>query len=93
MRMRARPRTRWGLANEQISKLQQLQRKNTEYNIIHNIRLNIMSSSLPSPSTFPAFPFEPYQIQMGFMQELYRCLEDGCVGLLESPTGTVDHVE
>jgi chromosome transmission fidelity protein 1 len=45
-------------------------------------------SSLHTPSSFPAFPFDPYQIQLGFMQELYRCLEDGCVGLLESPTGT-----
>ena len=38
---------------------------------------------------FPSFPFpNPYPIQLGFMQELYHCLENGGVGLLESPTGT-----
>ena len=40
------------------------------------------------PSDFP-FPFEPYNIQKGFMYELYRCLELGKVGIFESPTGTV----
>ena len=40
------------------------------------------------PSDFP-FPFEPYNIQKGFMHELYRCLELGKVGIFESPTGTV----
>ncbi|XP_046569042.1 ATP-dependent DNA helicase DDX11-like [Haliotis rubra] len=39
------------------------------------------------PESFP-FPFEPYDIQKGFMQELYRCLELGKVGIFESPTGT-----
>ena len=40
------------------------------------------------PKDFP-FPFEPYNIQKGFMHELYRCLELGKVGIFESPTGTV----
>ncbi|XP_075711853.1 ATP-dependent DNA helicase DDX11 isoform X2 [Rhinoderma darwinii] len=39
------------------------------------------------PMKFP-FPFQPYLIQEQFMTELYRVLEDGKVGIFESPTGT-----
>ncbi|CAL9695345.1 unnamed protein product [Knipowitschia caucasica] len=38
-------------------------------------------------SSFP-FPYQPYSIQEQFMQALYRTLEDGKVGIFESPTGT-----
>eukprot|EP00959_Pyramimonas_sp_CCMP1952_P060259 1259090-Pyramimonas_sp.AAC.1 len=38
---------------------------------------------------FPAFPFKPYAIQQKFMSTLYDTLEDGGVGILESPTGTM----
>ncbi|KAI9354674.1 helicase C-terminal domain-containing protein [Pilaira anomala] len=34
------------------------------------------------------FPFEPYDIQKDFMQELYNVLEQGKIGIFESPTGT-----
>ena len=33
-------------------------------------------------------PYEPYNIQLDFMQKLYRCIENGNVGIFESPTGT-----
>ena len=33
-------------------------------------------------------PYEPYSIQLEFMQKLYQCIEDGHVGIFESPTGT-----
>ena len=33
-------------------------------------------------------PFEPYQIQLQFMEALYKCIDEGKVGLFESPTGT-----
>ncbi|KAI9772002.1 MAG: ATP-dependent DNA helicase chl1 [Geoglossum simile] len=33
-------------------------------------------------------PYEPYGIQTVFMNALYDCIEDGCVGIFESPTGT-----
>ncbi|ORY01038.1 helicase C-terminal domain-domain-containing protein [Clohesyomyces aquaticus] len=33
-------------------------------------------------------PFEPYDIQKDFMNAVYDCLEDGKVGIFESPTGT-----
>lgn len=33
-------------------------------------------------------PYEPYSIQLEFMQKLYKCIEDGNVSILESPTGT-----
>ncbi|XP_066446995.1 ATP-dependent DNA helicase DDX11 isoform X3 [Eleutherodactylus coqui] len=36
---------------------------------------------------FP-FPFHPYPIQEQFMTALYQVLEDGKVGIFESPTGT-----
>ncbi|CAM8958953.1 unnamed protein product [Rhodiola kirilowii] len=37
---------------------------------------------------FPAFPYEPYSIQIDFMRALYRFLDKGGVSMLESPTGT-----
>lgn len=33
-------------------------------------------------------PFEPYDIQQEFMEALYECIEQGRVGIFESPTGT-----
>ncbi|XP_060086136.1 ATP-dependent DNA helicase DDX11-like [Ylistrum balloti] len=39
------------------------------------------------PKSFP-FPFEPYNIQQNFMNQLYQCLEQGKIGIFESPTGT-----
>ena len=33
-------------------------------------------------------PFQPYQIQQTFMQAVYDCIEQGKVGIFESPTGT-----
>lgn len=32
-------------------------------------------------------PYTPYPIQLDFMNALYNVLEDGCVGIFESPTG------
>ncbi|KAK6172332.1 hypothetical protein SNE40_016013 [Patella caerulea] len=40
-----------------------------------------------TPETFP-FPFEAYDIQKGFMKELYKCLNNSKIGIFESPTGT-----
>lgn len=42
-----------------------------------------------SSSVSFSFPFEPYDIQKAFMQQLYDCLETGKLGIFESPTGTV----
>ncbi|XP_070554012.1 ATP-dependent DNA helicase DDX11-like isoform X2 [Ptychodera flava] len=39
------------------------------------------------PESFP-FPFQPYDIQQRFMRELYKTLDQGKVGIFESPTGT-----
>jgi chromosome transmission fidelity protein 1 len=33
-------------------------------------------------------PFQPYGIQQTFMQAVYDCIEQGKVGIFESPTGT-----
>lgn len=38
-------------------------------------------------SRFPAFPYEPYPIQLDFMNALYDALDRGGVAMLESPTG------
>ena len=43
---------------------------------------------METPSKFQ-FPFEPYDIQVQFMQNLYTALEGGKLGIFESPTGTV----
>lgn len=42
---------------------------------------------MEAPQEFP-FPFPAYEIQKRFMRELYGCLENGKLGLFESPTGT-----
>jgi hypothetical protein len=34
-------------------------------------------------------PYTPYDIQEEFMSTVYQVLEEGKVGILESPTGTV----
>lgn len=39
------------------------------------------------------FPFEPYPIQLDFMKNLYQCIEQGKLGIFESPTGTVSILE
>lgn len=41
---------------------------------------------------FP-FPYQPYDIQEQFMRALYRTLDQGKVGIFESPTGTVCPVD
>ena len=46
---------------------------------------------LQPPEEFP-FPFQPYGIQKDFMRALYSALEKGCIGIFESPTGTVSVV-
>ena len=38
--------------------------------------------------TFPAFPHEPYGIQLELMRSLYATLRHGGIGVFESPTGT-----
>lgn len=43
---------------------------------------------MTAPTSF-LFPFEPYDIQKSFMQELYKTLKEGKLGIFESPTGTV----
>ncbi|KAG9455801.1 hypothetical protein H6P81_000309 [Aristolochia fimbriata] len=37
---------------------------------------------------FPAFPHDPYRIQLEFMNALYDALDHGGIAMLESPTGT-----
>lgn len=34
------------------------------------------------------FPFEPYEIQRDFMQQLFKIIENKEIGIFESPTGT-----
>lgn len=42
---------------------------------------------LKAPPSF-LFPFTPYHIQHDFMTSLYTALEEGKLGIFESPTGT-----
>ena len=39
------------------------------------------------PRSFPAFPHEPYSIQLDFMRALYDTIDAGGIGMFESPTG------
>ena len=44
-------------------------------------------SALAVPDEFD-FPFTPYGIQIDFMKKLYETVENGQIGIFESPTGT-----
>jgi chromosome transmission fidelity protein 1 len=48
------------------------------------------SDLLPTIMAYKNFhhPFQPYDIQQEFMQAVYDCIENGKVGIFESPTGT-----
>ncbi|EDQ87249.1 uncharacterized protein MONBRDRAFT_27452 [Monosiga brevicollis MX1] len=48
---------------------------------------NEQPKPLATPVDF-AFPFEPYSIQRDFMHRLYETIEQGGLGIFESPTGT-----
>lgn len=48
-----------------------------------------MSLTLATPTSFPAFPFHPYDIQLSLMRHLYENIENRRVTVVESPTGTV----
>jgi len=45
------------------------------------------SAATTKPVFFP-FPFPPYDIQEDFMRTLFQVLDNGEVGIFESPTGT-----
>ena len=51
------------------------------------------AATRPSPplagTSFPAFPYPPYDIQQQFMRALYAALDKGGVALFESPTGVI----
>ncbi|EGO23609.1 hypothetical protein SERLADRAFT_349743 [Serpula lacrymans var. lacrymans S7.9] len=46
------------------------------------------SLKLPVPDSFPAFPYNPYPIQIDLMQHVYSSIENRQVAIVESPTGT-----
>jgi chromosome transmission fidelity protein 1 len=46
-------------------------------------------SHVTSPPKDFHHPYTPYAIQETFMSTVYQVLEEGKVGILESPTGTV----
>ncbi|TFK20003.1 DNA repair helicase [Coprinopsis marcescibilis] len=49
-----------------------------------------MDLHLPTPSEFPAFPYDPpYPIQVDLMRHVYTSIEQRSVSIVESPTGTV----
>ncbi|KAH9980199.1 helicase C-terminal domain-containing protein [Lactifluus volemus] len=48
-----------------------------------------MQLTLPTPESFPAFPFDPpYSIQTDLMSHLYSAIECRQIAIAESPTGT-----
>ena len=54
-----------------------------------SIQRAVMALELPTPDTYPAFPFLPYEIQLSLMRHLYENIERRRVTVVESPTGTV----
>lgn len=52
--------------------------------------MDAIEIALETPETFPAFPYEPYDIQLDFMKNVFRTCQNGggSVGVFESPTGT-----
>ena len=49
-----------------------------------------MDLHLPTPSEFPAFPYDPpYPIQVDLMRHVYASIEQRSVSSVDSPTGTV----
>ena len=49
------------------------------------------SASAEARDEFPAFPFEPYPVQLRFMKEIYGSLQRGGVAVAESPTGICNY--
>ena len=37
-------------------------------------------------------PYQPYDIQVEFMNAVYECIQHGRIGIFESPTGTLNDV-
>ncbi|QIW99732.1 hypothetical protein AMS68_005250 [Peltaster fructicola] len=68
---------------------------NRQLTLIINVLVTVIASGVTiwqtsmnmSPKNF-YHPFQPYEIQQEFMQAVYDCIEDGKVGIFESPTGT-----
>lgn len=54
------------------------------------MQAEIIKQQLQTPDDFQ-FPFTPYPIQNEFMQKLYFVMEEGKLGIFESPTGTVSN--
>lgn len=48
-----------------------------------------MALKLSTPDRFSAFPFEPYDIQLVLMRQVFSSIEDKQIAIMESPTGTV----
>jgi chromosome transmission fidelity protein 1 len=51
--------------------------------------MNPPNNAKQKPKDRYRFPFEPYSIQVDFMNNLYSVLDNGGIGIFESPTGTV----
>jgi chromosome transmission fidelity protein 1 len=43
--------------------------------------------------SFPAFPYTPYGIQEDLMRAVYATLDEGGLGVFESPTGTARRLQ
>ncbi|KAJ8411228.1 hypothetical protein AAFF_G00172340 [Aldrovandia affinis] len=52
------------------------------------IRVRIFAPIMQDGAPRFPFPYQPYSIQEQFMEALYRTLDEGKIGIFESPTGT-----
>lgn len=57
----------------------------------YTFRSHMDALRLTTPTSFSAFPFLPYEIQLDLMRHLYENIESRRVTIVESPTGTVSN--
>ena len=63
--------------------------ENCDFKEVSSNHLPGGESSVGEKPLFFPFPFPPYDIQEDFMRTLFHVLDNGEVGIFESPTGTV----
>ena len=63
--------------------------RNCDFRQVSSNQLTGLESRVGKKPLFFPFPFPPYDIQEDFMRTLFHVLDNGEVGIFESPTGTV----
>ncbi|GAB6022246.1 DEAD H (Asp-Glu-Ala-Asp His) box helicase 11 [Chamberlinius hualienensis] len=59
----------------------------TQFRYSGNVPKATVEAATVIPTDF-SFPYQPYSIQQNLMKEVYKCIDQGKLGIFESPTGT-----